>query len=292
VRWSALGLFFATGCPFDAGGVETASSSVGVGSSSEGSTSAPGTTTEDPTTSGVVVEESGPMPESSGAMATTDVDPSATEGGSSSTSTTGVPGPPCPELLWIAGNLDPSMTTDGPYHAKLVELGYEIEMVLDAEAMPADAGDKCAVLMSSVGTATNINADFVALDKPIITWEPNLFDRLGFVGAGNVGTYEGTDIEIQMGDHPLAMGHVGAVTIHMGVGLIGWGLAPAESIVASVPGVPSEVTIIAFETNAPMPGIANAPARRVGLPFHNAVDATPTEAALQLLAGAVEWATE
>ena len=112
------------------------------------------------------------------------------------------------------------------------------------------------------------------------------------MGVGNVGTYDGTDIEIQMSDHPLAMGHDGAVTIHMGVGMIGWGLAPAESIVASVPGAPSEVTIIAFETNAPMPGIANAPARRVGLPFHNAVDATPTEAALQLLAGAVRWATD
>ena len=232
------------------------------------------------------------MPESSGAMATTDIDPSATEGGSSSTSTTGVPGPPCPELLWIAGNLDPSMTTDGPYHAKLVELGYEIEMVLDADAVAADATDKCAVILSSVGTADLIHPDFRELDKPLITWEPNLFDILGYVGTDNVGTYEGTDIEIQMGEHPLAMGHVGAVTIHMGTGLIGWGLAPGEAIVASVPGVPSQAAIVAFETNAPMPGIANAPARRVGLPFHNALDATPTEAALQLLAGAVQWATE
>jgi hypothetical protein len=290
VRWSALGLLLAAGCPFDAGGVETASSDVGVGSSSEGSTS--GTTTEDPTTSGVVMEDSGPTPESSGELPTTDVDPSATEGGSSSTSTRGVPGPACPDLLWIAGDLDPSVTTDGPYHAKLVELGYEIEMVLDAEAMPADAADKCAVILSSVGTADLIDQGFRELDRPLITWEPNLFDILGFVGTDNVGTYEGTDIEIVMSEHPLAMGHDGAVTIHVGTGLIGWGLAPGESIVASVPGVPSQAAIIAFETDAPMPGIANAPARRVGLPFHNAVDATPTDAALQLLAGAVRWATE
>lgn len=238
------------------------------------------------------IEESGPLPESSGPEPTTDIDSASSGGESSSSSSTGAESPACPELLWIAGDLDPTVTTDAPYHAKLVSLGYELEMVLDSVALPIDAADKCAVLISSVGTAANIDPSFRELDKPIVTWEPVLFDGLGFVGVGNFGTYEGTDIEIQMGDHPLAMGHVGTVQIHMGVGLIGWGLAPAETIVASVPGVPSQVTIIAFETGTPMPGLASAPARRVGLPFHNAVDATPTEAALQLLVGAVEWATE
>lgn len=296
MRWARLGFLLGTACPFDAGGVDTAPTSVGEGSSTGGSTSlsGDGTTAIDPTKDEAGDPSTDPTlpPESSGPEPTTDVDSATSQGESSSSSTTSdVELPACPDILWIAGELDPTVTTDGPYHAALVDRGYQIEMMLDSVALPSDAADKCAVLMSSVGTAANVSMDFLSLEKPIVTWEPNLFDRLGFVGVGNMGTYEGTDIEIQMNDHPLAMGHDGAVTIHVGTGLIGWGLAPGETIVASVPGVPSQATIIAFETGTPMPGIALAPARRVGLPFHNAVDATPTDAALQLLVGAVEWAT-
>lgn len=266
-------------------------SSVGESTSTSGSSSSAESTstldsTSDASTKGATDSTS---EATTGPKTTTD---SSSSAGESSSSSTGRGLPACPELLWIAGELDPTITTDGPYYDALVALGYDIELKLDSEAVPADAAGKCAVLMSSVGTADLIDTDFVALATPIVTWEPNLFDILGYTGADNIGTYYGTDIEILMGEHPLAGGHVGTVTIHMGTGLIGWGLAPGESIVAAVPGVPSQATIIAFDTGAPMPGIANAPARRVGLPFHNAVDATPTEAALELLVLAVEWATE
>jgi hypothetical protein len=278
------------GCSFDASGVDTEVASVGASTGSSSTTTASGSSTGAATTA----TDDGSV-ESSGSATTTTattLDTSSDDGGGSSSSSTGFELPACPDLLWIAGDLDPSQTTDGPYHAALVERGYAIEMMLDVEAVPNDANGKCAVLFSAVGSADAVDLDFREVDVPIITWEPNLFDGLGYTGNDNVGTYYGNEIEILEADHPLAAGLVGTVQIHEGVGEIAWGLAPGETIIASVPGVPSQATIIAFDTGDPMPGLESAPARRVGLPFHNAEGATPTKAALELLAVAVAWATE
>ena len=103
-----------------------------------------------------------------------------------------------------------------------------------------------------------------------------------------------TQISIIANAHPLAAGLTGNVAVYNAPGWrIVWGIPGSGSVnIATVMGVPTQITIFAYPTGSTMVG-GNAPGKRLGFFIHNTAAATSpanvSAAGLQLLDAAIDW---
>ncbi len=160
----------------------------------------------------------------------------------------------------------------------------------------ADAGNGVRlVLISSSVASTSVGTTFKTTPVPVIVWEYGLFDDMGMSGTssgpnfGETGLI--TQLTISQPSHPLAAGLSGTVTVHTTAQRMAYGSGlPASAItVAHVPGTSGRSLIWGYESGAAMVGL-NAPARRVGLFFHDASGSNATPQGWQLFDAAVLWA--
>jgi hypothetical protein len=204
--------------------------------------------------------------------------------------------PACTSALLVTGQLDPTTSGDAPFYERLVALGFDVTVVGNAASQPSDADGHCLVLLSALGSATDVEDKFRDVAVPVVTWEYNLYDNMRMVDPGNTSAWgiadPQDDVEIVDAAHPLAGGAAGTVAIFGGGGRIAWGMPAGDAqIVATLPGDPERATIFGFEAGASMAGGFVAPARRVGYP-HGETTATTTAQGVDLFEAAVLWAVQ
>ena len=214
--------------------------------------------------------------------------------------------------LLLAGNLLLS-PEDELVKKRLEGLGFEVRVrgggTPDAEELRRAA----LVLISASVSSVDINTYYREVAVPIIAWEPALFPDLGMTGpkeSGECAAARSTgDAVIKNPAHPMAAGLAGTVQLlgrtplrptltasgalaarqrplQMTFGVPG----PHADWIATWPGQPTRAVVFAYERGAPMPGLAAAPARRVGLFLYE--NAGPTEAGWAMFDAAALWAVE
>lgn len=173
-------------------------------------------------------------------------------------------------------------------------LGYTVTVKGAASSVSADAAGKNVVFISSTVNSGDVNSKFKDVAVPVIVCENALLDDMKMTGAlsGNYGAAKTMNkITITNNAHPLAAGlPSGEVAVYASSDNLTWG-QPANSaiIIASVAGVPSQITIFAYESGAAMAGM-NAPARRIGFFLHDFSASLLTADGAKLLDAALLWA--
>jgi hypothetical protein len=274
----------------------------GLGGGEDASIAGTGSGSDDGGTTGAATADSGIATGDGTTVASGPPDPpgDTTEGAGGSGSTDDGPpagsssgGPPsCDRALWVLGDLDVAATADAVFHQRLIDLGYDVTLVLNPDAQVEDVGDHCLVVLSAVGSSGDIGSEFRDVPVPVVTLEAFLYDDMGMVaGEPESGvTSPATDVEIVDAGHPMAAGMAGVVSVYPGGSELGWGVvAPAAQVVAIATDDASHATIFGYEAGAMMPGLM-APARRVGFTASGANGAGPTPQGVELFEAAVAWA--
>ncbi len=280
------------GCTFDASGdaVSSGGSSGGPNGSESGTTldpsagSSSGARTTGPETTDATSTTDAPGTSSESTAAVVD----DTGASSSSTGTKAV----CDRALWVSGDTNVEQNGDTPLYERLVALGFEITVVQSLASSADDVADNCVVILSALGSSSDIGSKFVDTPVGVVVLEPGLYDEMGFVPtAADAWWGEGhDDIAIVDPAHPLAAGLADIVAVYDGGGLGSWALPVASAqIVAVWPGDSTRATLFAHEAGATLAQELVAPARRVGFP--GGTSPVPmTEARIDLFEAAVRWA--
>jgi hypothetical protein len=203
----------------------------------------------------------------------------------------------------VVGSL---MLTPGDERVKkrLETLGFDVHVRGSGPPDPEELRRTSVVLLSSSIFSLDVNTQYRDIAVPIIVWEPSLFDDLGMTGPeenGDCGVSPSNgEAVIKDPAHPLAAGVSGLVQLiapnrdgsgrprrmEMTFGIPG----PQAAWVATWPGRPTRAVVFAYERGQAMPGLASAPARRVGLFLYDRSPPQLTETGWALFDAALLWA--
>jgi ferric-dicitrate binding protein FerR (iron transport regulator) len=196
---------------------------------------------------------------------------------------------------------------DRRIQARLQSLGFEVVIDPSAEPRIADGRKPVVVVISSTVNSYEVSTVYRDLKIPIVTWESWLYPDLGMTAplahlAGQAGVVApGGELVVETSDHPLAAGLNGQVQVLAGVPpksdinterrlQMAFGLpGPAATVIATAPGARARPVVFAYERGAPMPGLAAAPARRVGFFLWDDNSPLLTDAGWKLFDAAVLW---
>jgi hypothetical protein len=273
-------------CQFDSAG------SGASGGASGGSTGS-GEEFETSATSGSVHTSSDTRASGSGSNDETgDASASTTVGLDGTTEATTDSQAKCEHALMITGDTNVADNIDTPLYDRLLELGFSVEVVSNAESQPDDVADNCVIIVSATGSSSDVNTKFLDAPVGVVLLEPGLYDDMRLFASSNEAWWgDGHDhITISDPEHPLASGLRGTVSIYEGGGRGSWGIpAEAAQIVATWPDDPSRATLMGYETGAEMAHGFIAPARRVGFPG-GTTSVPMTAERIDLFEAAVLWA--
>jgi hypothetical protein len=201
-------------------------------------------------------------------------------------------------VLLVVGNATLN-TGDSAIQSVLWRMGYNAVIKTASAATSADASGKTAVLISSTVNSTDVGTKFKSVSVPVVTWEAQLFDDMGMTStsSGDFGTATGqTQIGFVNTAHPMAAGLSQNITdgglVYAAAGTMTWGKPAASAIkVATLISDSSKAVVFGYNTGAAMVGLT-APARRVGLLFHDtsASNATGYWSSEWLFKAALTWA--
>jgi hypothetical protein len=191
---------------------------------------------------------------------------------------------------------------------RLQALGFEARIRGAGAPTPEELREASLVLISSTAWSFDVNTQYRDVALPVISWEPSLFDDMGMTGPEESGECDAVkatgEAIIKDPSHPLAAGLAGTVQLvsrapmaHNGRGrqklMMTYGVpGPHAAWIATWPGEPTHALVFAYERGAPMPGLAAAPGRRVGLFLWNDTPTTLTDAGWSLFDAAVAWSTQ
>ena len=196
-----------------------------------------------------------------------------------------------PSVLFVVGSTTLS-SADSAIQKRLVNNGYTVTLVDDNDLASVTTVTTTMVLISATVGSGNVTTKFRTTAKPVMVWEPMLYDDMGFLDlATNEGhtTVNGSTIDVSATGGELAAGLIGTVSVFSAGQLINYGIPNAQALlVATVTGQPTNWSILAYETGVQMPGLV-APARRVG--FFLTASAAPSLTAdgWKLFDAAVAW---
>lgn len=188
----------------------------------------------------------------------------------------------------------PLGAVDATLQTRLEGLGFTVAVRTAAALAAGDATGKTVVVVTPLSSPLSVGATLREVTVPVLAAEPLLFDALGMTGAQigtDYGSTAGTQISITDGEHVMAAGLSGSVTVVSASSALGWGIPSGEAaFVASPAGDGSRAVIFGYETLADMVGIA-APARRVGFFLTDAAANNLTADGWELFDAATEWAS-
>jgi hypothetical protein len=231
----------------------------------------------------------------SGAESGASVGGSAGDSGASGAANAGAAGTsvvPQGQAVLVVGAI-PLNASDAIFAERLKIMGYNVTPSDDNDigGLNFDSADVVAITRSIESEV--VGNQVRELGKPIVVWEPMLYDELGMVqrmngGFGIVTGLKG--INILNEKSPLAAGLKGEVVVANVLGEIAFGTPnDAADRVAGTPGESGRATIFAYEKGADMPRL-RAPERRVGLFFSDHTAESATNDAWRLFEAAVRWA--
>jgi hypothetical protein len=281
---SIVGLLLVSACQFDSSGH---GSSLGSGSESSAGTEAVTTETGDAKASG-----SSTTPDGDTAGGSTGIAEGSTTTGQEQTEETGSVPASCDRALFVTGDPNVVNTPDAPLYARLLDLGFSVTVAYKPDSTSEDVADHCIIIISDVGSSTDVNTKFLEADVGVVILEPGLYDDMRLVAAAQDQWWGDDDGLITIVDptHPLAAGLAGTIAIYEGNARGSWGIPVASAqVVAIWGGDPMRATLMGYETGVEMAHGFIAPARRVGFP--GGVTPTPmTPERIELFEVAVRWA--
>jgi len=186
-------------------------------------------------------------------------------------------------------------TAESAIVTRLEEMGFIPEIVGQNNVTDASTDDMSLVLISatvSSGTIATNMPGLPDLAKPIIIWEPFLYDMLGFqeFNGGEFPLSDTTAIEIVNDTHPLAGGlTAGIVIVTDAQRSASYGTPLGDAAVIAVNSAfDTQVVLFGYDKGAEMFS-GNAPARRVGTFLLNDVADSLTEEGWTLFDASVIW---
>ena len=176
---------------------------------------------------------------------------------------------------------------------RLQTLGFTVTVRSGTAVTAADAAGKVVVISESV-TSADVNTKLKNVAAPLVSFEPSLFDDLGFVDPSNAANYGAeagqTGVALQAASSA-PLGNV-SVTLTTSAQSFAWAKPVASATrLATLVGDNSRVTIFSFDSGSALFG-STAPARRAGW-FATAAAPTAFNAnAWSLFDGLMRWAKQ
>jgi hypothetical protein len=276
VHGGGLGLVLLGACTFGSAGGHGAGESLGESTTGGSGDQAPAI--DDGGSDGAGTIDAGEAGGSSGSGESTgtgggeeglDTSGTGTDPSSTGSEPTGPPPALCDRVLLVTGNTNVTENGDTPLYDRLVVLGYAVTVVQSNLSQAGDVGDNCLIVLSALGSSSDIGAKFRDVPVGVVILEAALYDDTDYVAAGgDLGWSDGLDdIEIADPEHSLATSFDGIVSIYSGGGRVSWGVPlPSAEVVAIMPDDPSRASLFGYEAGAAMANGLVAPARRVGFP--------------------------
>ncbi len=197
--------------------------------------------------------------------------------------------------LFVVGPTAPLGAGDLAVQARLAALGYAVTVKTGSSTLAADADGKALVVISSTITSSTVNTKFRASAVPVLNWENALYDDLGMAGPGSGVDYgtmgnQSTVLTVDPA-HPLSAGLSGTVAVTTQAQIFSWAVPGATAArAADLAFNPGRAAIFGYEAGAAMPGLAAAPARRVGFFLEDLTAASLNANGWALFDAAVRWA--
>jgi hypothetical protein len=201
-------------------------------------------------------------------------------------------------VLMVVGSTTLS-AGDSAIQTALWRMGYNAVIKNATSATSADASGKVAVLISSTVNSADVGSKFKSVSVPVVTWEAQLFDDMGMTSStsGDFGTTTNqATISFVNTAHPMAAGLSQIITdgglVYAAAGTMTWGKPVSSAIkIATLTSDANKAVIFGYNTGAAMVGLT-APARRVGLLFHDssATNVTGYWSSEWLFKAALTWA--
>jgi hypothetical protein len=210
--------------------------------------------------------------------------------------------------LLVVGAASTLVAGDSAVQTRLVNSGYAVTIVHDSNLASITTVTATVVLISRSVSAATVGTKFRDVDRPVLVWEPILFDDMGFAegtattdgaATGNLGytnqTPGFTTLDISPGAGELAAGLSGTVAVlNAADPEVNYAVTNAQALgVATLPGQPTKWSIFAYETGAQLYGDGGvARARRVGFFFSQAAPTNLTDNGWKLFDAAITWLTK
>jgi hypothetical protein len=200
--------------------------------------------------------------------------------------------------LFVVGNLALSAGDDA-VGKRLQGLGYELRVVDGPNAFSADTTNATLIVISKTVEVDDVRSTFRNVQKPVLLWEPLLYDDMGMVPAtpdSTRGTVNaGRSIQILDAASELSGGLRGSIQV-LGPSTdqngppLTFGTPNSRAIsIAAIPGQPEKMAIFGYDTGVAMPGLS-APARRLGMFLADNTASLATNDGWTLFDAGVRWA--
>ncbi|RMG81029.1 MAG: HYR domain-containing protein, partial [Bacteroidetes bacterium] len=185
---------------------------------------------------------------------------------------------------------------DQAIKSRLESLGFTVTLKDDDYCATSDADGMGLIYISATVSSSKVNSKYKKTPVPVVASEAWIFDDMKMTGTGsgyNYGkAYAGRNIVIEDGNHPIAQGANGELTIFDKDQYVSWGNPGSEAArIGYVPGEPACSMLFAYEKGANMVGFT-APERRVGFFLRNGTAAKMNNTGWRLFDATILWATK
>ena len=200
------------------------------------------------------------------------------------------------DVLLVVGNSDALSSADEAVRSELISLGLSVQIADDDEVTTDDGRNNNLTLISASVISSKIANKFNALSRPVMSYEPFLYDNLGLTGFEanqDFGVLTNQSAIEVVGNSELSAGFSGVVNTTTIPANLSWGVVGSDAIVAAtVLGDSTRATIFGYEAGSELANGSTTPARRVG--FYLGVNASEnwTADGRVLFAAAVFWALD
>jgi len=175
------------------------------------------------------------------------------------------------EVLFVVGDTDLGGGDAAALDWLETQLGFTVNVVLDADSLTSDANGMTLVVISSTCASGEVGTKFTDVAVPVVTWESMVYDDLSMTSGSGWGVpADQTELDVVDPAHPLAAGLTGTLTVYTSSeDMASATPETSAAIVGTLAGDSSQAVLFAYEAGAEMYDAFSAPERRVGLPFRD-----------------------
>jgi hypothetical protein len=175
------------------------------------------------------------------------------------------------EVLFVVGDTDLGGGDAAALDWLETQLGFTVNVVLDAHSLTSDANGMTLVVISSTCASGEVGTKFTDVAVPVVTWESMVYDDLSMTSGSGWGVpADQTELDVVDPAHPLAAGLTGTLTVYTSSeDMASATPETSAAIVGTLAGDSSQAVLFAYEAGAEMYDAFSAPERRVGLPFRD-----------------------
>ena len=169
-------------------------------------------------------------------------------------------------VMVITGNAVNLPSGDRAIIDRLEVAGLEVVLVDDDDELTAaDLSGSAAVFVTTSVIPSEVAEVIADAVVPVVTWEPWLYPRLAMATRGGESSVT-RRVTIAEPGHPLAGGLSGSPVVYTVDRPLSYGIVGDDAtVVAHVPGVPSQAVIFVYDTGDTLIDGTTAPAPRIGL---------------------------